>query len=167
MRGVILAAGRGARLSGGKSDMPKCLVTLGGETMLSRNLRLLRGAGCYADDVNLPGQVYASMVRSPHAHARILSIRKIPGVIAVLTGQDAIADSLKPIPTRPVTVNPHEVAIKNRDGSPFFIPPYPALPMDEARFVGEAVAMVVGRQALEDFRVRVLPLAPPKKPRSV
>jgi choline kinase len=49
MRGVILAAGRGARLNGGKSDMPKCLVTLGGETMLSRNIRLLRGAGI--DDI--------------------------------------------------------------------------------------------------------------------
>ena len=45
MRGVILAAGRGARLNGGKGDMPKCLVTLGGETMLSRNARLLRAAG--------------------------------------------------------------------------------------------------------------------------
>jgi choline kinase len=45
MRGVILAAGRGARLNGGKGDMPKCLVTLGGETMLSRNIRLLRAAG--------------------------------------------------------------------------------------------------------------------------
>jgi choline kinase len=42
---VILAAGRGARLNGGTGDMPKCLVTLGGETMLSRNIRLLRGAG--------------------------------------------------------------------------------------------------------------------------
>ena len=49
MRGVILAAGRGARLNGGKGDMPKCLVTLGGETMLSRNIRLLRAAGI--DDI--------------------------------------------------------------------------------------------------------------------
>ncbi len=45
MRGVILAAGRGARLNGGRGDMPKCLVTLGGETMLSRNIRVLRAAG--------------------------------------------------------------------------------------------------------------------------
>ena len=45
MVGVILAAGRGARLNGGKGDMPKCLVTLGGETMLSRNIRQLRAAG--------------------------------------------------------------------------------------------------------------------------
>src|SRR5918992_2609608 len=45
MRGIILAAGRGARLTGGNHDMPKCLVTLGGETLLSRNIRLLRDAG--------------------------------------------------------------------------------------------------------------------------
>ena len=45
MKGIILAAGRGARLTGGNNDMPKCLVTLDGETLLSRNIRLLRNAG--------------------------------------------------------------------------------------------------------------------------
>jgi choline kinase len=45
MKGIILAAGRGARLTGGTHDMPKCLVTLGGETLLSRNVQLLRSAG--------------------------------------------------------------------------------------------------------------------------
>jgi choline kinase len=45
MKAIILAAGRGARLTGGNYDMPKCLVTLGGETLLSRNVRLLRDAG--------------------------------------------------------------------------------------------------------------------------
>ncbi len=45
MKGIILAAGRGARLTGGGNEMPKCLVTLGGETLLSRNIRLLRDAG--------------------------------------------------------------------------------------------------------------------------
>jgi choline kinase len=49
MRGVILAAGRGARLNGGDSNMPKCLVTLGGETLLARNIRLLRSTGI--DDI--------------------------------------------------------------------------------------------------------------------
>ena len=115
--------------------------------------RLLRGAGCYADDWNLPGQVHACMVRSPHAHARILSISsaaasKIPGVLAVLTGSDAAADGLQPMPHKPVTVNPHEVVLKNRDGSAFVIPPYHVLPTDKARFVGEAVAMVVAETAM-------------------
>jgi choline kinase len=45
MRGIILAAGRGTRLNGTKGDMPKCLVTVGGETLLSRNVRILRAAG--------------------------------------------------------------------------------------------------------------------------
>jgi choline kinase len=49
MTGVILAAGRGARLNGGNGSLPKCLVTLGGETLLARNIRLLRGAG--VDDI--------------------------------------------------------------------------------------------------------------------
>ena len=73
---------------------------------------------------------------------------KIFGVIAVLTGKDAAADGLKPIPHKPVTVNPHEVALKNRDGSPFYIPPYAVLPTDKARFVGEAVAMVIAETAM-------------------
>jgi carbon-monoxide dehydrogenase large subunit len=119
-------------------------TTIGRPVLRKEDERLLRGAGCYADDVNLPGQVYACMVRSPHAHAKILSIKAgISGVIAVLTGKDAAADGLQPIPTRPVTVNPHEVKLQNRDGSPFHIPPYPALPVDEVRFVGQAVAMVI------------------------
>ena len=45
MKGIILAAGRGARLNGERGDMPKCLVTVGGETLLSRNIRLLREHG--------------------------------------------------------------------------------------------------------------------------
>ena len=51
MRGIILAAGRGSRLNGGNGDMPKCLVTVGGETLLSRNVRILRAAGI--DDVTV------------------------------------------------------------------------------------------------------------------
>ena len=55
----------------------------------------------------LPGQAYAVMVRSPHAHARIRAIDTsraagAPGVLAVLTGADAVADGLKPIPHRPI-----------------------------------------------------------------
>jgi carbon-monoxide dehydrogenase large subunit len=118
--------------------------TIGRPVLRKEDDRLLRGAGCYADDVNLPGQVYACMVRSPHAHARILSVKtNVLEAIAVLTGKDAVADGLQPIPTRPVTVNPHEVKLQNRDGSPFHIPPYPALPVDEVRFVGQAVAVVI------------------------
>ena len=59
--------------------------------------RLLIGAGRFTDDFDFPGQTYAAMVRSPHAHARIKSIdvseaMKVPGVLAVLT-----AAELKPL----------------------------------------------------------------------
>jgi L-glutamine-phosphate cytidylyltransferase len=74
MKGIILAAGRGARLTGGNNDMPKCLVSLGGETLLSRNIRLLRGAGidevvvvvgCAADTVRrtCPGVQFVENAR--------------------------------------------------------------------------------------------------------
>ena len=64
------------------------------------DLRLVRGAGRYSDDISLPGQAYAVFVRSPHAHAKIKRIdaaaaQKMPGVIAVLTGADYVADGFK------------------------------------------------------------------------
>jgi len=61
MRGIILAAGRGSRLHGGKSDMPKCLVTVGGETLLSRNARILRAAGI--EDITIVVGCAAETVR--------------------------------------------------------------------------------------------------------
>jgi choline kinase len=61
MRGIILAAGRGSRLNGGKSDMPKCLVTVGGETLLSRNVRILRAAG--VEDITIVVGCAAETVR--------------------------------------------------------------------------------------------------------
>jgi aerobic carbon-monoxide dehydrogenase large subunit len=114
--------------------------------------RLVTGQGRYDDDFNLPGQAYACFVRSPHAHARIRHIDngaalKVPGVIAVLTGADAAADGLKPIPHRPVPANPHEPQLRNRDGSAHFIAPHPPLPADRVRLVGEAVAMVIAESA--------------------
>ena len=65
--------------------------------------RLLTGRGRFSDDVNLPGQVYAAMARSPHAHARIAGIDSaaalaLPGVLAVLTGADLLDDGLASIP---------------------------------------------------------------------
>ena len=105
--------------------------------------RLLQGKGCYADDVHLSGEAYAIVVRSPHAHAVLKSIDAsealaMPGVMAVLTGRDAERDGLKPIPFRPLTVNRHEIALKAS-----FLAPYPLLPTDKARFVGQAVAVVI------------------------
>jgi carbon-monoxide dehydrogenase large subunit len=110
--------------------------------------RFLTGAGNYADDTNLPGQAYAYMVRSPHAHARILTIDAGPtagaaGVLAVLIGSDAAANGLQAIPHRPVPANPYEVPLKSRDGSPFLVAPHPVLALDKTRYIGEPVAVVV------------------------
>ena len=110
--------------------------------------RFLTGAGKYADDMNLPGQTYAYVVRSPHAHARLAGIDVGPaaseqGVLAVLTGSDATADGLQPIPHRPVPANPYEVPLKGRDGSPFLIAPHPVLAVGKTCYVGEPVALVI------------------------
>ena len=112
------------------------------------DLRLVRGAGRYTADENLPDQVYAVMLRSPHAHARIRGIatgkaKAMPGVLAVLTGADVLADGLKPIPHKPWSPHPAETQLRNKGGVPPFEAPHYPLPADKARFVGEAVVMVV------------------------
>jgi len=66
--------------------------------------RFIRGAGEYIDDVNLPGQLWLDIVRSPYAHATIKSIDasealKIPGVAAVVTGKDLEGYGLHWMPT--------------------------------------------------------------------
>ncbi len=112
------------------------------------DLRLITGNGSYTDDINLPDQSYAVMVRSPHAHARIRGIDvaaalAAQGVLAVLTGRDLIADGLKPIPHKVWSQHPAEVMLREHDGFKTFTAPHYALPPDKVRFVGEAVAMVV------------------------
>ena len=112
------------------------------------DLRLIQGQGCFSNDINLPGQAHANFVRSPHAHARIVSIDTsaalaLEGVIAVLTGKDVEADGLKSLPHRPVLGHEADVKLTNTDGSAKFVSPHLPLPADRARFVGEAVAIVV------------------------
>ena len=112
------------------------------------DLRLVTGKGCYTDDINLPGQAYAVMVRSPHAHARIRAIdvapaMAMPGVLAVLTGRDLLADGLKPIPHKVWSQHPAEIMLRERDGFKTFTAPHYALPSDKVRFVGEGVAIVI------------------------
>jgi len=110
--------------------------------------RLVTGRGNYSDDVNLPGQAYGTVVRSPHAHALIRSIdvaaaRAMPGVLAVLTGQDALADGLKRIPHLAAAGTPPDIVLTNRDGSPVPIAPHHVLATDRVRHVGAAVAFVI------------------------
>ncbi len=102
--------------------------------------RLLTGKGKYTDDFNLPHQVYAVFLRSPHAHAEINSIdttaaAAMPGVVAVLTGQDYADDGLGEI----IGGSPR----RRRDGSTMYRPPRPALTKDRVRFVGQPVVIVM------------------------
>jgi carbon-monoxide dehydrogenase large subunit len=112
------------------------------------DLRLVTGHGCYSDDFNFPGQVYGAAVRSPHAHALLRSIDvkaalAMPGVLAVLTGADALADGLTRIPHLAAPGTPPDIVLHNRDGSPVPAAPHHVLPADRVRFVGTAVAFVV------------------------
>src|SRR5262249_34414498 len=121
------------------------------------DLRLITGAGQFSDDLSLDGQVYATMVRSPHPHARIVAIdtaraRALPGVLGVFTGADIAADGLKPIPHDPLPKTRTDLKLTGPGGGSVFIGPHALLPADTARHVGEAVAMVVGEtqaQALD------------------
>jgi aerobic carbon-monoxide dehydrogenase large subunit len=102
--------------------------------------RLLSGQGRFTDDVSLPGQAHAAFVRSPHAHARIAKLdlsaaRAAPGVVAVYTGADIVAAGLAPVPFTQMHKRP--------DGADMKVPPRHALTSDIARFVGDAIAMVV------------------------
>jgi len=117
--------------------------------------RLLQGLGRYSDDVSLPRQAHAVVVRSAHAHAHIRSIRVAealasPGVLAVLTGADLAADGLGHLPT--------DAARKRRDGSPAFPTPRPALARDRVRHVGDPIALVVAGspEAAADAAERVV-----------
>jgi carbon-monoxide dehydrogenase large subunit len=122
---------------------------IGAPVPRSEDERLLTGQGEYSDDFSLPDQLHAVIIRSPHAHAYLGHIDKtraeaIPGVAAVLTGQDFAADGFSPMPA---WGNPRDVALKNRDGGEvFFTPLYPAA-VDKVRRVGEPVAVVVAETA--------------------
>src|SRR2546430_8073658 len=109
--------------------------------------RLVTGAGTFGDDFTLPGQTFATIARSPHAHAilrRIETTRAcaLPGVLAVLTAADYLADGLKPLSHSPFTISPPDITLRNCGGKPGFIaPPHPPA-HDRVRFVGEGVARV-------------------------
>ena len=127
---------------------------IGAPVRRKEDARLLIGAGCYSDDVNLPRQAHAFVLRSCHAHAQIRSIeteqaKALRGVLAVLTGADFQTEGLKPIPPDASIVAPIEaqralpdVVLIHRHGAMKPTPYYP-LAIDKVRFVGEAVAIVV------------------------
>jgi carbon-monoxide dehydrogenase large subunit len=109
------------------------------------DLRLITGAGTYAADWNLPGQLHAHFVRSDRAHAKIVSIdttaaRKHPGVAGIYTGEDAVRAGY----VRGVTF----LNFKGKNDMEGRIPERPAMAHGRVRFVGEPVALVVADSAL-------------------
>ena len=119
--------------------------------------RLITGQGRFSDDFNADGQAYVVMVRSPHPHARIRGIetaraKALPGVLGVFTGADCLADGLGAIPHDPLPKTRYDMKLTGPGGGTIFIGPHLLLPVDKARHVGEAVAMVVAEtvaQALD------------------
>jgi carbon-monoxide dehydrogenase large subunit len=104
----------------------------------SEDPKLVRGEGCYTDDLSRSGQACAVMVRSRNAHGVIRSIstaaaKAMPGVLAVYTAADLSAYG-------PLKCN---LPLKNRDGSLIRYTPRPALTSDKVRFVGDPVACVI------------------------
>ena len=102
--------------------------------------RLLRGNGLFVNDVDLPGQAHAVVLRSPHAHADILGIDTsaaldLPGVLEIYTGGDIAADNLG-VPGMPAKwLRP--------DGQPMKYRPQPPLALERVRYVGDPVVLVV------------------------
>ena len=101
---------------------------------------LLAGAGRFYDDFTLPGQTWIAFLRSPVAHARIVSIdtaaaAAMPGVVLVLTGAELAAAGVKPMPLAPMFTRP--------DGSPGATPLRHAIAVDVVRFVGEEVVAII------------------------
>jgi aerobic carbon-monoxide dehydrogenase large subunit len=121
---------------------------------------LVRGKGRYTDDFNVPGQLYAWMVRSSHAHGVIRGVdtsaaKAMPGVRGVWAGTDLTADDYAPFTCA--------MPLKNRDGSPLLQTNRLPLVTDRVRFVGDPVAFVVAdtvAQARDAAEAVVLDIEP-------
>jgi carbon-monoxide dehydrogenase large subunit len=111
--------------------------------------RLLRGQARYVDDIKLPGLLHATIVRSPHAHARLTAIRveaaqALPGVAGVFCFA-ALAAWMKPMPSAGL---PPPNLQARLDVTMRTTPQFP-LARDRVRYVGEPVAVVVARSRAE------------------
>src|ERR1700756_3503327 len=113
---------------------------IGASVVRKEDKRFITGKGRYVDDIKLVGMTFAHFVRSPHAHARVKSIdaseaMKMPGVIAVLNGQQIVEDKVGNLICG--------WAITSKDGSPMKMGAWPAMAPETVRFVGQAVAVVI------------------------
>ncbi|HLN08078.1 MAG TPA: xanthine dehydrogenase family protein molybdopterin-binding subunit [Xanthobacteraceae bacterium] len=124
--------------------------------------RFVTGQGVFLDDLAFADAAHAVVLRSPHAHALIEGIdtgaaRAAPGVLAVLTAEDARSDGLRPF--RPY------VEANVQTGAPFMFAPQPVLAVGKVRYVGEPVALIVAEtraralDAAEQVAVTYAPLS--------
>jgi aerobic carbon-monoxide dehydrogenase large subunit len=119
---------------------------IGARVKRKEDKRFITGKGRYTDDIRMENQAYAAFVRSPHAHARVLSIdtseaEAMEGVIAVLDGKQLTGDGIGNLICG--------WAVSSKDGSPMNMGPWSALATDRVRYLGDAVAIVVAEsQAL-------------------
>ncbi len=113
------------------------VAELGRARRRKEDARLITGQTNWTDNIVLPGMLHMAFVRSPVAHAKVVSVDvsgalKMPGVVAAFTGAD-LADQQGSLPCAwPVTED-------------IVIPPHPPMAVDEVRYVGEAVAAVIAR----------------------
>jgi carbon-monoxide dehydrogenase large subunit len=113
---------------------------IGASVVRKEDKRFITGKGRYVDDIKLLGMTFAHFIRSPHAHAKVKSIdsseaMKMPGVIAVLTGQQLVDDKVGNLICG--------WAITSKDGTPMKMGAWPAMAPETVRFVGQAVAVVI------------------------
>ena len=106
----------------------------------TEDIRFVTGQGQYTDDLHFDNEAFACFHRSPHGHAKILSVdvsaaKQAPGVIDVLTHADFLAYGVQPMPLM--------APVKNRDGSSTRLSPKTVLASDRITFTGEAVALVI------------------------
>ena len=145
------------------SGGPMAGTGLGASARRREDVRLVKGAGSFTDDMALPDQTHAFVLRSVHAHANIRRIDTTAalsshGVLAVLTAADMDADGLKPIPHTPFSIHPAEIVLDDDPGHPVFLSPHTILARDRVRYVGEPVALIVAGslEAAQDGAERVL-----------
>src|SRR5438034_3654558 len=140
--------------------MATARAVIGDAPKRREDLRFVTGRGSYLDDLAFADLVHAVVLRSPHAHALIRGIaaaaaQAMPGVLAVLTAEDARADGLKPLrPSAEANV---------QTGEPFAFMPQPLLAEGRVRYVGEPVALIVAEtraQALEAAEQVIVDYAP-------
>jgi carbon-monoxide dehydrogenase large subunit len=113
---------------------------IGARVVRKEDKRFITGKGRYVDDIKLLGMTHAHFIRSPHAHAKVKKIDssaalKMPGVVAVLTGQELVDDKVGNLICG--------WAITSKDGSPMKMGAWPAMAPETVRFVGQAVAVVI------------------------